>query len=363
MNQSISLEFPRRRCIGSTHSAIAASLFQLTHLLGAGVGLDEALAEVLALERHRQLRKVWLDVTSRIRNGQCLSDALQEWLGIFPPMVVALIRAGEANGELAAACDSARDLLEWQRTTRSRLVTALVYPAFAMLVLTGVVVFLFITVVPSLEQFLTGNDALLTWHTQALLCTSDWLAIYFLPLLGGCCVMLMALWWARRVSERVLLRSDRLMLSLPLVGALICELAVSRYAMVSGRLYRSGIELERALATGEALVGNRALRKMLEQARHTLVAGATLGDSFAELHVVPGTFRRLLAAGESAGAVGQALQRASEQHQHSATQLIDRSERMIGPVVLVLIGSSLLWIVLSVLGPVYDTAIAVVISS
>jgi type IV pilus assembly protein PilC len=152
-------------------------------------------------------------------------------------------------------------------------------------------------------------------------------------------------------------------LSLPVFGLLISELSLSRYAIVGGRLYRSGIELEQSLSLSETLVGNTALRQALGRARALMVAGASLGDALSGLTVIPGSFRRLLAAGESAGALGQALLQAGEQRQQHAQHLVDRIERLVGPVMLLLVGANLMWIVVSVLGPVYNSAINAVMQS
>ncbi len=363
MGLSISINARQKESIAGAQDAIGLSLFHLHHLLAAGVGLGEALGELCALETNRRMRQVWCDVAVSVEAGQSLSEAMARWPRVYSPLVIALIRAGEANGQLAMACESGRELLAWNRTMRSRMATVLIYPTFALLVLLAVLAFLFISVVPSLEAFLSTSEGGLAWHTRGLLIVSAWMEQLYLPLTVGLVMMIMSIIILRRCSEALTLATDHCLLRLPVIGLLICELSLSRYAMVCGRLYRSGIELEQSLAISEAMVGNTMLRQGLAQARALMVAGSSLGDALSGDSIIPGSFRRLLAAGESAGALGQALLQAGEQRQHHAQHLIERIERLVGPVMLLVIGANLMWIVVSVLGPVYDSAISAVMQS
>lgn len=363
MSMIISINARHTERIAGSQDAVCLSLFHLHHLLAAGVGLGEALGELCALETSRRMRQVWRDVAARVEAGQSLSESMASWPRVFSALVVALIRAGEVNGQLAIACESGRELLEWNRIMRARMVTVLIYPIFATLVLMAVIAFLFISVVPSLESFLKAGEVGLAWHTRGLLMVSDWMGRLYLPLIGCLMLVFFSVITLRRCSAAFTLASDHCLLHLPVVGLLICELSLSRYSMVCGRLYRSGIELEQSLAISEALVGNTMLRQGLARARALMVAGTSLGDALSVATVIPGSFRRLLAAGESAGALGQALLQAGEQRQRHAQHLVERIERLVGPVALLVIGANLMWIVVSVLGPVYDSAINAVMQS
>ena len=363
MGLSISINARQKESIAGAQDAIGLSLFHLHHLLAAGVGLGEALGELCALETNRRMRQVWREVADNVEAGQTLSEAMARRPRIFSTLIIALMRAGEANGQLAMACENGRELLEWNRTMRSRMATVLIYPAFALLVLFAVLAFLFISVVPSLETFLSASEEGLAWHTRGLLTVSAWMGQLYLPLIVCLVMMVLSVVVLRKSSEVLTLATDHCLLRLPVIGLLIGELSLSRYALVCGRLYRSGIELEQSLVISESLVGNTMLRQGLAQARTLMVAGSTLGDALSGISIVPGSFRRLLAAGESAGALGQALLQAGDQRQRHAQHLIDRSERLVGPFTLLVIGANLMWIVVSVLAPVYDSAISAVMQS
>lgn len=363
MNRQINAGSLSHRRIAGSQAAVGLSLFHLRYLLRAGVGLDEALGEIHTLESRNGMRRVWSDLANRVQSGEKLSESMCAWPGVFNGVLVALIRSGEASGDMPTACDSCHDLLEWQVATQARLLTVLVYPLFALLVLAAVLIFLFTSVVPSMKGFLAASESGTAWHTNVLLAISDWMAVAALPLIA--CLMVLALALLALYRQGGLFRqlADRYLLSVPLFGSLLVELALSRYASTCSRLYGSGIELDQAMTHSEQLVGNRALRQQLVAIRQRVLAGSSLGAALACAKGMPGSFSRLLAAGESTGALGQALRQAGEQHHRHAQYQLDRVERLTGPVVLLLVGAILMWIVVSVFGPVYESAIDAVLQS
>lgn len=347
----------------ASKESLSLSLFHLAHLLRAGVGLDDALQEVQLLEQGRGMRRLWRDIAERVRSGESLSDAMRAWPAAFDDVLVALVKSGEVNGELEEACTACCEVLDWNTTSRARMITAMLYPCFALLVLTGVVIFLFVSVVPSLEGFLQATQAGLAWHTRGLLFVSGFLGRIYLPLLAVLVLLVLFIIALRRTLVTFRLLSDHCLLRLPLIGKLLLELSLSRYAGICGRLYRSGVELDQALCVGETVLRNTALRQCLSSVRASLVAGATLAESVSGVASLPPSFRRILAAGESAGALGQALSQAGDQHQRHAKLQLDRMERLAGPLTLSVVGMNLLWIIISVLGPVYESAIDAVLLS
>lgn len=349
--------------VAGSSAALPISLFHLAHLLQAGVSLSDALSDVISQEPKRRMSRVWSDIRARVEEGNSLSDAISAWPRVFDPVVIAMVRAGEASGHLAESCEMVQQLIQWQTAVKARLITVLVYPVFALTVMLGAIGFLFMSVVPSMRIFLTGNQDAIAWHTSALLKYSDWLSVYLVPV--GCALLLTILVIAtlRLFLPIIRFSCDRLLLQIPVLGRLIAELSLSRYAKTCSRLYASGVTLEDSLQISEGVVENTVLRLELSRIRHMMLAGIGLGQSAQSARFLPTNFKRLLAAGESSAVLEHAFLQASEHLQLSADRSIDRVENLIGPVMLLITGVNLLWIVISVLAPVYDSAITAVMSS
>ena len=339
---------------------MAMAFHELSCLLAAGVSLSDALEDVASLAGPKSNRRVWKGIARSVQSGQTLSDAYTEITCQPDGAVSALVRAGEANGQLHQGCQAAHVHLQWHRDLRQRLVTLLIYPLFTLLVLIGVSGFLFVSVVPSVKGFLMGSGAELEWHTLALMSVSEWVSQHYATALAfglglSICILLLLL-----ASERVRWACDCCLVRLPLMGRLVVDLSLSRYCAVAARLYSSGVPIESAVALAESSVGSRFIRSELAGARQRMLSGMSLAQSLSTVTILPGMFVRLIAVGESAGQLADALTRIGEQQSKAAEASIKRMEQLIGPVMLMFVGSILLWIVVSVLGPVYELAIKTV---
>lgn len=333
---------------------------ELSCLLSAGVSLSDALDDLAGMAAPRTNQRIWKGIANSVQSGQTLSDAYAQITYRPDRAVTALVKAGETNGQLDKACLAVHEHLQWHLDLRQRLVTLLLYPLFTLLVLIGVSGFLFVSVVPSVKGFLMGSSAELEWHTLALMSVSEWLSQHYANALGAsfglsACLVIMLL-----ASESVRWLGDWCFVRLPLIGRLVLQLSLSRYCAMAARLYSSGVHIEAAVALAEASVSSRFIRSELAVARQRMLSGMSLAESLGVIAVLPGMFIRLIAVGENAGQLADALTRIGEQQNKAAEASIKRMEQLIGPVMLMFVGSILLWIVVSVLGPVYELAIKTV---
>ena len=346
----------RRRGAGYAAGTLAVPLFHLRHLVAAGVPLAEALVDVAALEPRGARRALWRDAATRVAAGASLSRALADFPADIDPTALALVRAGEAGGRLPALLAELEAHLRWRHELGARLRTVTLYPLFATLVLLAVTAFLIGHVVPALARFLEGGGTALAWHGTLLLALGRFVADRALPLALLVAVPLAAFALAPRLGARAHRVHDALVLRAGGVGRLVAALATARWARTTALLYGSGIALDEALAIAEGTLGNRALADELAGARAALLGGCGLGAALGACPSVPRTLARLVAAGESAGALGDALEQGAVQLRSSSDHAIARLEALIGPALLCATGTLLLWIVVSVLSPLYTGA-------
>ena len=340
---------------------LAVSFFHLAHLLDAGLPVDEAIADVQLMESQRRMQSVWGSLVVDVQNGMSLSAAMRRWPSVFNTSVLAIVAAGEVAGKLADAMHEVELLLRWQAELRNRLAAVLAYPCFAALVLILVVLFLFVEVVPSLADYLASGNASISWHTKSALALSHslrdltWHSVLLVGFLMGMVVIsLLATQWGRRAF-------DALVMKTPLIGEMLVALWVSRYCQLVGKLYAAGVPLIDAMAHGEHAIANHKLNLRYVNARVSVSQGMSLMKAFDSDPLIPVLFRRLIAVGESSGKLDAALLRCSTQLQRHTNYRIERIEKLTGPVLLCVVGLLLLWIVVSVLSPVYQAAIDVVI--
>lgn len=362
MFQMIYNSLPVRPCrVKRVDTALA--FFQLSRMLSAGVSLSDALCDLAMIDGSVNHRRLWKEVARRVSAGSLLSEALDVVPGTSDKTIIALLKAGEAGGQLHASCDAIYTYLQWHHDLRQRMYTLLIYPLFSFLILVGVTGFLFISVVPSIKVFLVSTGTDLEWHTLALIGLSAWMSHHYLPLIGICLFIVLLMALGLGVSYQARIVFHRSLLWLPVIGRLITDLTLSRYARCCAQLYVNGVALEVSMELAEGTVSNHVIRTELVRVRTAMVGGATLADSMSRASLLPSLFVRLVRVGELAGRLAEVLVQIGIHQSMTAEASIKRMEQLIGPIMLTLVGAMLLWIVVSVLGPVYNMAIASVVGA
>ncbi len=339
-------------------AALGAGCFHLAGLVGAGVSLVEALEHLGAGETNRRRRALWSALADRVAGGAPLSAALAEAPGWFDAEMVGLCRAGEAEGTLAAALGAMERSFAARDEFRRRARTALTYPLFAAATLGITLVFLFGHVVPALtEDGFGASSRAQAWHAHLLLGTASAVRTGGVPTLvvGAATVLLMRI-AARRQGPTSIALDGVALRALP-GGRLAALLESARFARTVARLERREAALPEALAIATEAVGRPALRAELHAVRARVVGGTAFAAALGDARHVPRALARYASAGEASGGLPDALERAAHALEHDARTALERIERLVGPALLCAVGLVLLWIVVSIVLPVYDAAI------
>jgi type IV pilus assembly protein PilC len=167
----------------------------------------------------------------------------------------------------------------------------------------------------------------------------------------------LALGWHALLRNHPGLRDvvDRLKISLPLIGPILRKIILSRFASSFALMYASGIMVLDAIRYAEAIVDNRALQSALRVAARQVADGRTLAGAFGDSEMFPPLVIRMLRIGESTGALDTALSNVGYFYNREVREAVGRLQALIEPVLTVVLGAILAWVMLAVLGPVYDT--------
>lgn len=344
--------WPRRSVVRTAD--LVTLCFQLEQLLRAGVPMIEVLVDLRDTVEERGLKAVLAALVEAIEGGQTLSDALSAHPEVFDSVFVSLVRAGEQSGRLPEVLNRLVDNLKWQDEQATQARRLLLYPALVGVVVTGALAFLMLHVVPQLVGFLQNMGQTLPLQTRALIYTSTFLATHS----GTLALTLLALGFGIVVLQRrhsgFALRLDAWKLRLPVIGPLLQRLIIGRVCGVFAILYGAGIPILECLRSGEAVAGNRAIRRALHEASRRIADGGGISASFVATGLFPPLVIRMLRMGESTGALDQALENVTYFFTREARETVSRLQTLLLPMLTVLLGLVVLWIVSAVLGPLYD---------
>ncbi|KQZ26920.1 type II secretion system F family protein [Duganella sp. Root1480D1] len=326
--------------------------FHLEQMSSAGVPMLDGLRDLRDSADNLRLREIITDLVEKIEGGLQLSSALAAYPEVFDQSFTSLVRAGEQSGKVNEVFRDLAENLKWQDELAAQARKAITYPAFVLLIVSGVLFFLMIYLVPQLTAFIKNMGQELPMHTRALIALSDVFIHYWYLLLAAPVAAWQVLRWQLRHNERSAFAFDRLMLrAVPVLHKLI----MARFATYFALMYAAGIPVLECIRLSEGIAGNRVVAAAMRRARELISEGHTVAAAFKQVELFPPLVVRMLRVGESTGALDATLRNVAYFYNREVRERIERMQSMIEPAMTVVLGILLGWIMLSVLGPIYDT--------
>jgi len=328
--------------------------FHLEQLMEAGVPILEALNDLKDSIENPRMREITSLMIESIQGGKSLSETMRDYPSVFNRVFVSLVRVGEETGRLTQVLRSVIENLKWQDEQAAHMKKLFIYPAFVTLVVSSVFIFLMVYVIPELLKFVKTMGQELPTHTKVLIIVSDlfisyWYLLVLFPLLLGLWVF-----YNLKRDQEFQLKFDGLLLRVPVIGPILKKMLLSRFANCFAIMYSSGIPVLECMRIGEEVVGNKAVEQAVRAAGRQIAEGAGISQSFASTGLFPPLVLRMLRVGETTGELEKALLNVSYFYTRDVRESVDRLQTMIEPALTILVGLILGWVMISVLGPIYD---------
>jgi type IV pilus assembly protein PilC len=347
----------RTRLIGGsrvTRQDLINFCFHLEQLTTAGVPLLEGLNDLRESLENPRFREVVSGVVESIEGGRNLSGSLAEYPEVFSKVFVSLVRSGEQTGKLPAVLKSLSESLKWEDELAAQTKKLLMYPAFVGAIVLLVTFFLMVYLVPQMTGFIRNMGQEIPLQTRVLIVVSDFFVGYWWAILALPFVAWGGLKAAASYNPAVLYAIDHYKITLPLIGPILRKIILSRFASSFAMMYGSGITVLDAIRSCEEIVGNKPLESALRTVGQQIAEGKNMTAAFADLDLFPPLVIRMLRIGENTGALDTSLLNVSYFYNREVREQIGRVQAMIEPALTLVLGAILGWVMLSVLGPVYD---------
>lgn len=324
---------------------------QLTH---AGVPLLECLADLRDSMEDSKFREIIASLVEEIESGKSLSQAMAQHPQAFDKITISLTRAGEESGRLLQVFKHLTDSLKWQDEMAAQAKNIMIYPAFVGSVVLGVTFFLMIYLVPQLVSFIRSMGQDIPFQTRMLIATSNFFVAWWYLILLLPALLLGAFKVAVIYSPQLQYQLDSFKLKLWPFGPILHKLILARFANTFAMMYASGISVLNCINNSRDIVNNRVIAASLEQVAQEIEAGKNLTQSFQQTQMFPPLVVRMLKVGEATGALDQALLNVSYFYDRDVKDSIKRVQVMVEPVMTLVLGGLLGWVMLAVLSPIYD---------
>ncbi len=268
------LRFRKRERV--SHAVLQEFTHQLSSLLSAGVSLSRALQVLSGEAASSGAQAIWKGLRDLVVDGWSLADAMSRYPHVFSSVYIAMVRAGETGGFLDLVLEQITELQARERELRSRVMTALIYPAVLLALAAVVLTFLLVFFIPRFTLVFDTFDAALPWITQVIVDASELMQQYglFLAALLIIAAIMTKRWLDSEAGRRFL---DRKMLRLPFFGPLKARFAMTRFCRMFGTLVGAGVPLVNSLMVARESIGSQTLTDTL----NTTVEGVQKGESLA----------------------------------------------------------------------------------
>lgn len=327
----------------------------LEQLQAAGVPLLDSLTDVRDSTDTPRLRDLTTTILNDVQGGTPLSQAFEKHPKVFGDLYSALVAAGEESGKLTEAFQHLVKHVKWEDAIRSRIVKAVRYPSVVLVIITGMLMFMMGVVVPGIVEFLKGNGTALPPITLALIATSDFVVSFWWVILLTPIIAVGAVFALSKSSETMRYALSCLGLRVPVFGALVTKLAISRFAHFFAVMFQSGVPILQCLETAQRVVTNRCLEESMKTVRQQVQNGEPLSMAMRNSGQFPSLVCRMVKIGEDSGNLGGVMDNVTGFYDKDVDEAIDAMIGMIEPAMTVVSGLTMAWIVAGVMGPIYDS--------
>jgi type IV pilus assembly protein PilC len=324
---------------------------ELATLLKAGMPLVQSLDILRQRVKNTTFKAVLDGVYEKVRSGAALSDAFGEHGDLFPPVYAASLMAGERSGNLDSVI---RRYVAYEKiigAVRRRTISALLYPAVLVVLMTGLVGIIILKVVPAFSEFYGTFDRELPLSTRIIMGLSELLVqnlMLVLAVTAG--VIIAARMWVRKQRPRF----HQLMLQLPWIGPTVRKFATSQLARTLGTLLGGGIPLVNALEIGSRSMNNRYLARELDEVGRRVREGEGFARALLARGVFPDVAVKMVEVGEQTGALQEMLNSLADFYDEDIETEVGRYITLIEPVLLVVMGIVIAIVVLALYMPLFE---------
>ncbi|WP_417915637.1 type II secretion system inner membrane protein GspF [Candidatus Electronema sp. JM] len=327
---------------------------QLATLLGAGIPLVPALNGLIEQTSSKSLQTIITQIKDSVNEGNSLTESLAEHPRLFSKVYINMVRAGEASGSLDVVLERLAEFGERQQAMRARLSAALIYPIFMALVGAGVLFALITFIVPSITKVFIERKQALPLPTTLLIYFSAFLQQYWwavLLLLAAVFVGLRYFFLQHPHGRRIW---DRMKLTLPVIGDLNIKAAAAAMSRTMSSLLQSGVPLVTTLQIVKNILSNVLLTDILEQAAAELEKGKSLSGFLRGNPYFTPMLVQMIAVGEQSGALEKMLAKAADSYEKEVEAKVLAMTAMIEPIMILLMGAAVGFIVMSILLPIFE---------
>jgi general secretion pathway protein F len=326
---------------------------QLASLVKANIPLVDALNALVEQLESVGLRTVLSQVREAVNEGSSLAKAMVVHPKVFDNIFVNMVEAGESSGTLSLVLLKLADLKEAQTRLKRKIVGGMTYPAVMGFVAFAVLLGIFTFVIPKLQAIFTSMNKQLPLSTEILIGISNFTVTWWPGIILGIAGALVL--FNRYINSKSGREKwDRFKLSAPVFGKITRMIGVNRFAATMSTLLASGVPILSAMSIAKNLVENVHLARAIENARANITEGQSIAEPLKRSGEFPPLVIHMISIGEKTGELPEMLKNISDSYDEQVSTAIDGMTALLEPVMIIFMGGTVGFIVISVIMPLME---------
>lgn len=333
--------------------AIAVFCRQFQTMLNAGVPIIQCLDILHQQTEHKKLKNILEEVYGQVQQGLSLSEAFQVHQPTIPSLLIHMIEAGEASGNLDLILERMALHYEKEYKLNNKIKSAMVYPMVLSMVSITVVIFLLTFVMPTFMELFQGSGVEMPGPTKFLLSMSETLQTKWYIVVGVFALIITFFSYLKKTPAGIKF-IDILTLKFPVIGKTINTIIVSRFTRTLSTLLSSGVPLLQAMDISAKIVNNTVVGEGILEAKEEVRKGVGLSEPLRQLRVFPPMVISMIEIGEEAGALDDLLDKTANFYDEEAQAALQKLTTMLEPIMIVIMAVVIGFIVIAMVLPMFD---------
>ena len=343
---------------GSTVKPQDVAIFsrQIATMMASGVPMVQAFDIIADGQKNVRFKNILLDVKQNIEGGASLHEALGHYPVQFDELYCNLVHAGETSGVLDTVLDTVATYKERTEAIKKKIKKALFYPMMVLAVVFMVVLIMLLFVVPVFAKTFQDAGAQLPAPTQLLVTASEFMQSYWWIVIGVIVGGITALILAKKRSPKFAHFLDRMSLKMPVMGNIVRNSAIARFARTLGVTFRAGVPLVEALDAVAGATGSIVYGDAVRQMREDIAVGHQLQLAMKQTSLFPNMVVQMTAIGEESGALDHMLFKVAEFYEEEVSNAVDTLSTLLEPIIMVVLGTLVGGMVIALYLPIFKLA-------
>jgi len=338
-----------------THKDRAFLARQLAVMLESGLPITQAVRSLIEQTKNPLMAETLQQVLADLENGVKFSQAIKKHPRVFNEVFVSVVASGEATGKMDVVVDLLAEEMERDQGFRAKVIGALIYPAFIVMAMIIVGIIMVTRIVPALESVFKEANATLPWTTRTVVAITNSLInywyVYIFVIVG------LAFGVSRYLStEDGRRNTNAFLLKIPVFGNLIKNMEMARFTRIFGMMMQAGVPIIQALDSVALVLDNVLYKESLGVVARNVERGSPIAQSLQRDNLFPATITQMVAVGEQTGKLEQVLEKLADYYEEETNQSIKNITALTEPVIFVIVGLGVAFLVFSIIVPIYNLA-------